>query len=317
MFYSSHVDEGPTTFDSVVRAVARIRTVVPALTVGQILDDTYELTDRIGGGGMGIVFRARDRKLGRDVAIKTLKAGGEVEDLRRMFEREARATAQLLHPNIVTLHHVGTHENHPYLVLELLSGESLAARLVRKRRLPMSDALAIIDSVLAAIAFAHERGVPHRDLKPSNVFITVDDRVKVLDFGVALALDTNPGPVTRGAGTPGYMAPEQRDGDPQDVRTDVWAAALLLLECLIGRRVDEASIPSALRDVEASAAVRVLLGRALARDLEQRPSTANQLRDTLAIATDRKVARPNRRRRIRFVLGCFALRSSLPQSRSS
>jgi len=113
------------------------------------------------------------------------------------------------------------------------------------------------------------------------------------------------------------MAPEQRDGDPQDVRTDVWAAALLLLECLIGRRVDEASIPSALRDVEASAAVRVLLGRALARDLEQRPSTANQLRDTLAIATDRKVARPNRRRRIRFVLGCFALRSSLPQSRSS
>ena len=115
----------------------------------------------------------------------------------------------------------------------------------------------------------------HRDLKPSNVFITVDDRMKVLDFGVALALDTNPGPVTRGVGTPGYMAPEQRDGDPQDVRTDVWAAALLLLECLIGRRVDEASIPSALRDVEASAAVRVLLGRALARDLEQRPSTAN------------------------------------------
>jgi len=301
------VDEGPTTFDSVVRSVARLGTVVPPLTVGQILDETYELTDRIGGGGMGIVFRARDRKLGRDVAIKTLKAGDGGEELRRLFEREARATAQLLHPNIVTLYHVGVHEHHPYLVLELLSGESLAARLARKRRLPVSDALALLDSVLAAISFAHERGVIHRDLKPSNVFITVDDRVKVLDFGVALALDTDPGPVTRGAGTPGYMAPEQRDGAPPDVRTDVWAAALLLLECLTGRRVDETSITAALRDVEAPAAVRALLGRALARDKNKRPSTANQLRDELATAAN--AASPTRHRRLPLVMGmlCAAL----------
>src|SRR5687767_10282670 len=132
---------------------------------------------------MGVVFRARDRKLGRDVAVKTLKPASEDGDLRRLFEREARATAQLLHPNIVTLHHVGEHEGHPYLVLELLNGETLASRLARKRKLPVADALAILDAVLSAIAFAHERGVLHRDLKPSNVFITVDERVKVLDFG--------------------------------------------------------------------------------------------------------------------------------------
>jgi serine/threonine protein kinase len=90
-------------------------------------------------------------------------------------------------------------------------------------------------------AFAHERGVLHRDLKPTNVFITVDERVKVLDFGVALTLDTDPGPATRAAGTPGYMAPEQRDGGMQDARTDVWAAALLLVECLTGRRIDDGS----------------------------------------------------------------------------
>jgi hypothetical protein len=278
--YDCRVSEGPTTFDSLVRNVARVGTPAPALVAGQTLAETYELTDRLGGGGMGVVWRARDKKLGRDVAVKTLKASDD-GDLRRLFEREARATAQLLHPNIVTLHHVGEHDGQPYLVLELLTGETLAARLARKRKLPVEDALVIIDAVLAAIAFAHERGVLHRDLKPSNVFITVDERVKVLDFGVALALDTDPGPVTRAAGTPGYMAPEQRDGHAQDVRTDVWAAALLLLECLVGRRGEDAV--SEVQDT----AVRSVLERALSPDRAKRPSTAQELRDELAIATGR------------------------------
>jgi hypothetical protein len=297
------LDEGPTTFDSVVRAVARVGSAVPSLAAGQVLGETYELIDRLGGGGMAIVYRARDRKLGRDVAVKTLKPGGDDSDRRRLFEREARATAQLLHPNIVTLHHVGEHEGQPYLVLELLTGETLAARLARKRQLAMPDALALIDAVLAAIAFAHERGVLHRDLKPSNVFITVDERVKVLDFGVALALDTDPGPVTRAAGTPGYMAPEQRDGAAQDVRTDVWAAALLLLECVSGRPASaDADIHETLREVEAPAAVRSVLARALSPDPEHRPSTAAQLRDELAVAGGRAAtavdARTRRKRRV-------------------
>ena len=300
--------EGPTTFDSVVRAVARVGTPAPALVAGQVLAETYELVDRLGGGGMGVVWRARDRKLGRDVAVKTLKASDD-SDLRRLFEREARATAQLLHPNIVTLHHVGEHEGQPYLVLELLLGETLAARLARKRKLAVEDALVIVDAVLAAIAFAHERGVLHRDLKPSNVFITVDERVKVLDFGVALALDTDPGPVTRSAGTPGYMAPEQRDGDAQDVRTDVWAAALLLLECVLGRRPNENALPEALAEVDAPAAVRSVLERALSPDRAKRPSTAQELRDELALASGRaaSVATARTRRAARMRIAAAAL----------
>ena len=299
------MEEGPTTFDSMVRAVARVGSATPSLAVGQVLDETYELIDRIGGGGMGVVYRARDRKLGRDVAVKTLKVANDDGDLRRLFDREARATAQLLHPNIVTLHHVGEHEGQPYLVLELLTGETLAARLARRRRLPVSDALAIVDAVLAAIAFAHERGVLHRDLKPSNVFITIDERVKVLDFGVALALDTDPGPVTRAAGTPGYMAPEQREGDVQDVRTDVWAAALLLLECLLGRRANESELAAALRELDAPSAVRSVLERALSPDPAKRPSTAAQLREELAIAGGRTAAivdsRVRRKTRVKLI----------------
>ena len=297
--------ERATTFDGVIRAIARVDTM-PALAPGQLLDSTYELVERLGGGGMGVVFHARDRRLGRAVAIKVLKPGSDKDDkgehLRRLFEREARATAQLLHPNIVTLHDIGEHDGCPYLVLELLAGETLGARLVRRRKLPVADALAVIDAVLGALAFAHERGVLHRDLKPTNVFITVDERVKVLDFGVALSLDTDPGPVTRAAGTPGYMAPEQREGGMQDARTDVWAAALLLLECLTGQRPDEANAAKSIAEIDAPADVRAELERALAVDPDHRPATATDLRVALARASARLTpAAPMRRRqRARF-----------------
>jgi hypothetical protein len=270
--------DAPTTMDHLVRAVARVDTG-PLFAPGQLLAGNYELVERLGGGGMGIVYRARDQRLGRDVAVKLLRPSGD-DDMRRLFEREARATAQLLHPNIVTLHHVGEHEGHPFLVLELLSGETLAARLARRGKLPVAEAVTILDGVLCALAFAHERGVLHRDLKPNNVFLTGDQRVKVLDFGVALPLDTSPGPVTRAAGTPGYMAPEQRDGGEQDARTDVWAAALLLLECLLGRRTSAQSV----MDISAPPLVREVLGRALSADPSRRPDSAAELRVALARA---------------------------------
>ncbi len=277
------MNEDPTTFDSVLRAVARVPSAAPTFTAGQVLDDTYELVERIGGGGMGVVYRARDTKLGRDVAVKTLTATSD-PDLLRLFEREARATAQLLHPNIVTLYHVGAQHGVPYLVLELLVGETLDKRLARRQKLSVAEALAIIEPVLGAISFAHERGVLHRDLKPSNVFLTVDERVKVLDFGVALALDSSPGAVTIAAGTPGYMAPEQRDGQTQDPRTDLWSAALLMLECLAGRRLSEPELPAALREIDASAAVRAVLGSALSASPDKRPSSASELRRQLIAA---------------------------------
>jgi len=295
--------------DDLVRRVARIA-APEALLPGHVLDGMYELLDRLGGGGMGVVFRARDRRLGRDVAVKVLRPrdGDEAVHLRRMFAREARATAQLLHPNIVTLHHVGEHEGHPYLVLELLTGETLAARLGRRKRLPVAESLAIIDGVLCALAFAHERGVLHRDLKPNNVFLTVDERVKVLDFGVALTFDGGAGPVTRAAGTPGYMAPEQRAGDAQDARTDVWAAALLLVECLLGRRLDSQAASAALEDEHVPPALRAVLSRALATDPARRTGSAAELRSALARASgDPAAADAAGRRRRALAIGGAAL----------
>lgn len=268
-----------TTFDEIVRAVAHVEPV-HVLGVGDVLDATYELVDRIGAGGMGVVFRARDRRLGRDVAVKILRGPSESDgDLRRLFEREARATAQLLHPNIVTLHHVGEHAGQPYLVLELLVGETLAARLSRRVRLAIDEALAIADAVLSAIAFAHQRRVLHRDLKPSNVIITSDDRIKVVDFGIALSLDAEPGERTRAAGTPGYMAPEQRDGGTLDTRTDVWLAARLIVECLTGRTKEVE--PDELRDLALDRRAKAALARALDRDPARRPETAEELRALL------------------------------------
>jgi hypothetical protein len=284
----------PTTIDSLLRSVARVQSQ-PVIAASLVLGDTYELMERLGGGGMGVVYRAHDRRLGREVAVKILRTGDRdaAPHLLRLFEREARATAQLLHPNIVTLHQVGEHDGAPYLVLELLSGETLAARLARKGRLSVGEALAILDGVLTALAFAHERGVLHRDLKPNNVFITGDERIKVLDFGVAVSLDTDPGPVTRSAGTPGYMAPEQRSGAAQDARTDVWAAAVLLIECLTGHRPDcgdtlDGRSPAASVESRSSAAipraVRVVIERALSADPVVRPGSAGALRADLAHA---------------------------------
>jgi len=288
---AQHVGYAPTAPES------KPSSEQPSLGPGTVLGENFELLERLGGGGMGIVFRARDRRLGRDVAVKLLRtepteAG---EHLRRLFEREARATAQLLHPNIVALHAVGEHAGQPYLVLELLAGETLATRLARRGRLPLADVLAIMDRVLDALAFAHERGVLHRDLKPHNVFLTVDERVKVLDFGVAVTLDSDPGPITRLAGTPGYMAPEQRDGAAQDARVDVWAAALLVVECLLGRRVDD---ESAIAEVDAPPAIRSVLADALASDPARRPSSAGELR--LALTRSQLPVSPSVPRRRRW-----------------
>src|SRR2546425_8748063 len=205
-------------------------TISPDTVIGQ-----YRVISKIGEGGMGEVYRARDTKLGRDVAIKVLPAAfsDNSERLRR-FEQEAQAAGALNHPNILVIFHIGTHEGAPYIVSELLEGEELREHL-NDGAIPQRRAIEYAQQIVAGLSAAHERGVVHRDLKPENLFITRDDRVKILDFGIAKL--TNPMPSEAAAtiaatvygrtqpglvlGTAGYMSPEQVRGQPVDHRADV------------------------------------------------------------------------------------------------
>jgi WD40 repeat protein len=210
----------------------------------------YEVVEPLGAGGMGEVYRARDPRLSREVAIKLISTDGQSSpDRLRRFETEARAAAQLSHPNIVTVHDVGTHEGIPYLVLELLEGETLREAL-RGGLPPLRQAVAWALEAARGLGAAHERGIVHRDLKPDNIFLTRDGRLKILDFGLAklheplvssdadresptATKDTSPGVVL---GTIGYMSPEQVKGETPDPRTDVFALGAVLYEMASGRK---------------------------------------------------------------------------------
>ena len=153
---------------------------------------TYELLGPLGAGGMGEVYRARDPRLGREVAIKVLpREWAENPERLRRFEQEGRAASALAHPNIVTVHELGSAGGHPYLVTELLEGETLRRRL-NDGALPPRKAVEIATDIARGLAAAHERGIVHRDLKPDNVFLTQDGRVKILDFGIARLTSSPP-----------------------------------------------------------------------------------------------------------------------------
>jgi serine/threonine protein kinase/TolB-like protein/Flp pilus assembly protein TadD len=190
----------------------------------------FELVRELGHGGFGVVWEATDRELGRRVAFKAVRAGARRELREERLLREAEAAARLAHPNIVTLYDVGRTEHGPYLVLELLEGRTLAARLA-EGALPLAEALRVAAEIAQGLAHAHERGVVHRDLKPENVFLCRDGQVKVLDLGLAHAFGCR----RFDGGTPAYMAPEQAEGSPEDERTDVWALGAILFEMLAGR----------------------------------------------------------------------------------
>jgi serine/threonine protein kinase len=211
----------------------------------------YEILGPIGAGGMGEVYRARDPRLGREVAIKALPDAfsADPERLAR-FDREARALAALSHPGIAAIHGIEESDSGRFLVLEMVEGETLATRLSRGP-LPVEEALTACSRIAEALEAAHERGLIHRDLKPANVMLTPDGTIKVLDFGLAKAVEretsetelsrspTVSEPATReGAvlGTAAYMSPEQARGQPLDKRTDVWSFGCVLYEALTGRR---------------------------------------------------------------------------------
>jgi tetratricopeptide (TPR) repeat protein/TolB-like protein len=187
----------------------------------------FELLREIGRGGFGVVWEARDRELDRSVAFKAVRAGEELRLREERLLREAEVAARLCHPNIVALLDVGRCEQGPYLVLELLRGETLAERLARGP-LPFAEALRVAGEVAKGLAHAHAEGVVHRDLKPGNVFLCTSGCVKVLDFGMAHVFGQRKVP----GGTPEYMAPEQWRGAPEDERTDVFSLGVLLYQVL-------------------------------------------------------------------------------------
>jgi len=215
---------------------------------------SYEIVDALGAGGMGEVYRARDTKLGRDVAIKVLPDTftHDPERLAR-FRREAQVLASLNHPHIGAIYGLDEANGQQFLVLELVDGESLDRHIARGK-IPVDEALAIAKQIAEALEAAHEKGIIHRDLKPANVAVTRDGSVKVLDFGLAKATEsasgaaldvTNSPTITTPAmmtgigmilGTAAYMSPEQAKGKPADQRSDVWAFGCVLFEMLTGKR---------------------------------------------------------------------------------
>jgi serine/threonine protein kinase/TolB-like protein len=303
----------------------------------------YEILAPLGAGGTGEVYKARDMRLGRDVAIKVLPAhlAADTERLTR-FTREAKATAALSHTNILAVYDVGAHDGVPYLVEELLEGESLKDRL-RGGAVPVRKAIGIAVQIAHGLAAAHEKHIVHRDLKPANVFLTTDGTVKILDFGLAKFLERTPledaetvsvGPsgateLGRVLGTMAYMAPEQARGGSVDARADLFAFGVVLYEMLAGERpfrgaTATATVAAILTEDPPPLPGRVppALQRIVSQCLEKRPedrfSSAHDLALALEAAssssepvpisvTGAEVVSPARRRGLWLVGGLLAI----------
>ncbi len=277
------------------------------LDVGSKLG-AYEILAHLGAGGMGEVYRARDPRLGREIAIKVLPATlADDPDRRERFEREARAIASLNHPHIVTIHSVEQGAGLHFLTMELVEGTTLAD-LIPQRGFPISRVLEIAIAISDAVAAAHDKGVTHRDLKPANVMIRSDGRVKLLDFGLAKLREKAPdGGSTvlaatqlatgegRIVGTVAYMSPEQAEGKAVDHRTDIFSLGVMLYEMVTGERpfTGETSLSvlaSIVRDTPAVASslrndvpqeLGQIIRRALVKDPERRYQSAKDLRNEL------------------------------------
>jgi eukaryotic-like serine/threonine-protein kinase len=261
----------------------------------------YAIDRKLGEGGMGVVYAARDERLERTVALKMMSSLADDETARKRFWREARAAASVNHPNICQLYEIGEDTGELFIAMELLEGEPLSERLQRGP-LSVSEAVPIGLAVLAALSALHARGIVHRDLKPSNVFLTPHG-VKLLDFGLARPSDPNlarslgsAAALTRTGmlmGTPGYMAPEQMMGEDLDARTDLFAAGAILFEMLAGRpafggysfvETLHATLheqPPALVGSPAVAAADRVIRRALAKRPEDRPESAKAMAEEL------------------------------------
>jgi predicted Ser/Thr protein kinase len=275
-----------------------VRLKNPDPLIGHTIDGKYELTGRLGEGGMSVVYCARRVHIGDDVAVKILLRKFITNDgaLER-FRREARAAAMLHHPNVITIHDFGEtgDENAPaYIVMEFVKGTPLRDLMNSERRFPVERALRLMRGICAGVGSAHRQGVIHRDLKPENIIVVAPDEdndfesVRVLDFGLAKMLaDAHTGTVV---GTPYYMSPEQCLGDTLDARSDVYSLGAMLYEMLAGKRPFTAETVSGVVNkhlyeeppplspsLSIPRRVSTAIMRALAKDPDQRPQTATEL----------------------------------------
>jgi len=270
-------------------------------TSGQRLGH-YRLLEQIGAGGMGVVFRARDERLERDVAIKILPPGllGD-ETAPRRFRKEALALSRLNHPNIATVHDFDSQEGTAYLVTEFIPGVTLSEK-VTSGGLPEREVIELALQLLDGLAAAHAQGVVHRDLKPANLRLTPEGRLKILDFGLAMRLDRGGEATatcseyeTRPAGTAQYMSPEQLRGELVDARSDIWACGVVLYELATGRRpfegrtlgviIDQVMhdeiVPPQTRQPATSPGLNAIILRCLEREPERRYQAAEELQNEM------------------------------------
>jgi eukaryotic-like serine/threonine-protein kinase len=247
----------------------------------------YLVTEQIGAGGMGVVYRARDQRLNRDVALKVLPPGKLGDDApRKRFRKEALALAKLNHPNIGTVYDFDTQNDVDFLVMEFILGETLGQRIA-KGSLPEKEWIAISLQIAAALEEAHEHGIVHQDLKPGNIMVTPKGQAKVLDFGLARLLDLDAaGEVTAtltqtdGAGTLPYMAPEQLRGDPVDSRSDIFSAGVVLYEMSAGQRP--------FQEKQAPRLIQQILNEAPRPLQESNPRSSPQLESIILKALDKQ-----------------------------
>ena len=260
--------------------------------IGKMLDNRYEILERIGTGGMAVVYKAKCHRLNRLVAVKILKADlAQDEDFRRRFNAESQAVAQLSHPNIVSVYDVSRGGDTEYIVMELIDGITLKQYMEKRGQLNWREALHFITQIMRGLSHAHSRGIVHRDIKPQNIMVLRDGSVKVADFGIA-CLENSAQTLTQEAlGSVHYISPEQARGDRTDARSDIYSAGVVLYEMLAGRLPFEgdsavsvaiqhlSSIPLAPREInpEIPEQLELICMKAMAPDLERRYLSADAM----------------------------------------
>ncbi|MDE6456948.1 MAG: Stk1 family PASTA domain-containing Ser/Thr kinase, partial [Dysosmobacter sp.] len=260
--------------------------------IGRTLDNRYEILERIGTGGMAVVYKTRDQRLNRLVAVKVLKPDlAQDEDFRRRFNAESQAVAQLSHPNIVSVYDVSRGGDTEYIVMELIDGITLKQYMEKRGQLNWRESLHFITQIMRGLSHAHSRGVVHRDIKPQNVMVLRDGSVKVADFGIA-CLENSAQTLTQEAlGSVHYISPEQARGERTDARSDIYSSGVVMYEMLTGRLPFEgdsavsvaiqhlSSVPLAPRELnpEIPSQLELICMKAMTPDLSRRYASADAM----------------------------------------